>query len=1126
MLDFIAKGIAKIFGTKSDRDIKELLPKVTAINQVFASLKSLSDDQLREKTQEIKGAINERLKPTDEKILEIRSQIDALPTQAIHQKDQLFNEIDKLEKERDEELEKVLEEVLPQAFAVVKETARRFKENGKLVVSASMHDRELAVVKKNVEIQGDHAIWHNKWLAAGTEVVWDMLHYDVQLIGGMVLHKGKIAEMGTGEGKTLVSTLPAFLNALAGRGVHIVTVNDYLAKRDSEWNAPLFEFHGLTVDCIDKYQPNSSGRKKAYASDIVYGTNNEFGFDYLRDNMAREAGDLVQGKHHFAMVDEVDSVLIDDARTPLIISGPVPRGDVHEFDGMKPRVAALVDEQRKLVQGFLSSAKKLIAEGNDKDGGLALFRAFRGMPKYKPTIKYLSEPGIRVILQKTENFYLQDNKKNMPEADQPLLFTIDEKTNVVDLTDLGIETMTTKNEDESFFILPDIGVAIAELEKSTAIDDKEKLIRKEEVIKDYGVKAQRIHTVNQLLKAYCMFERDTEYILVDGKVKIVDEQTGRVMEGRRYSDGLHQAIEAKENVKVEDATQTYATITLQNYFRMYHKLAGMTGTAETEAGEFWEIYKLDVVVIPTNRPIVRKDSEDMVYKTVREKFNAVTDEINALVAAGRPVLVGTTSVEISEVLSRMLTLKKIPHQVLNAKQHAREADIVAEAGKAGTVTIATNMAGRGTDIKLSPESRAAGGLAIIGTERHESRRVDRQLRGRSGRQGDVGSSQFFVSLEDSLMRLFGSERIAKLMDRMGLEEGEVIQHSMITKSIERAQRKVEENNFGTRKRLLEYDDVMNSQREVVYKRRRNALKGDRLELDILNILFDVCESLVDIGKSTNDAENLRLNIFTTLGVDFQISENDLKSKDAGKLTQELYTIAFENYTKKNGRIGETALPILKRVHEERGATVKDIMVPISDGIKQIGVVCNLEYTIQTDGRELIRSIEKNVSLAIIDQNWKEHLRDMDDLKQSVQNAVYEQKDPLLIYKFEAFEMFKRFIGKLNEDMISFLSRADLPKQDPAQVQQVQTQRAPEPKLQTSKAEVASSLNPGANRAVAAAAQAGRPAPQVVAPRKVEKTFGRNDKVSVQYTDGTKKSDVKFKSVEQDIAEGKCVLIEN
>ena len=814
MLDFIAKGLAKVFGTKSDRDIKDLLPLVKDINVEFDGLKGLSDDQLRGKTHEIKDQINEHLKSFDDKIISIKSGVDELAATAIHEKDQLFNQIDQIEKDRDQALEEILMKVLPKAFAVVKETARRFKELGGLKVKANQRDREIAATKKNVEIQGDEAIWHNKWLAAGTEVIWDMVHYDVQLIGGMVLHKGNIAEMATGEGKTLVSTLPAYLNALAGRGVHIVTVNDYLAKRDSEWNAPIFEFHGLTVDCIDKYTPNSVGRKKAYASDIVYGTNNEFGFDYLRDNMAREAGDLVQGKHHFAMIDEVDSVLIDDARTPLIISGPVPKGDVHEFDDMKPRVSALVDEQRKLIQGFLSSSKKLIADGNEKEGGLALFRAFRGIPKYKPLIKYLSEPGIRVVLQKTENFYLQDNKRNMPEADEPLLFTIDEKTNVVDLTDRGIETMTTKNENPEFFILPDIGIVIADLEKSEEIDDKEKLIRKEEAIKDYSTKAQRIHTVNQLLKAYCMFERDTEYILVDGKVKIVDEQTGRVMEGRRYSDGLHQAIEAKENVKVEDATQTYATITLQNYFRMYHKLSGMTGTAETEAGEFWEIYKLDVVVIPTNRVIQRDDREDKVFKTVREKFNAVVDEINELVALGRPVLVGTTSVEISEVLSRMLTLKRIPHQVLNAKQHAREADVVAAAGQSGTVTIATNMAGRGTDIKLSPESKKSGGLAIIGTERHESRRVDRQLRGRSGRQGDVGSSQFFVSLEDSLMRLFGSERIAKLMDRMGLEEGEVIQHSMITKSIERAQRKVEENNFGTRKRLLEYDDVMNSQREV------------------------------------------------------------------------------------------------------------------------------------------------------------------------------------------------------------------------------------------------------------------------------------------------------------------------
>jgi preprotein translocase subunit SecA len=1126
MLDFIAKGLAKVFGTKSDRDIKDLLPLVKDINVEFDGLKGLSDDQLRGKTHEIKDQINEHLKSFDDKIISIKSGVDELAATAIHEKDQLFNQIDQIEKDRDQALEEILMKVLPKAFAVVKETARRFKELGGLKVKANQRDREIAATKKNVEIQGDEAIWHNKWLAAGTEVIWDMVHYDVQLIGGMVLHKGNIAEMATGEGKTLVSTLPAYLNALAGRGVHIVTVNDYLAKRDSEWNAPIFEFHGLTVDCIDKYTPNSVGRKKAYASDIVYGTNNEFGFDYLRDNMAREAGDLVQGKHHFAMIDEVDSVLIDDARTPLIISGPVPKGDVHEFDDMKPRVSALVDEQRKLIQGFLSSSKKLIADGNEKEGGLALFRAFRGIPKYKPLIKYLSEPGIRVVLQKTENFYLQDNKRNMPEADEPLLFTIDEKTNVVDLTDRGIETMTTKNENPEFFILPDIGIVIADLEKSEEIDDKEKLIRKEEAIKDYSTKAQRIHTVNQLLKAYCMFERDTEYILVDGKVKIVDEQTGRVMEGRRYSDGLHQAIEAKENVKVEDATQTYATITLQNYFRMYHKLSGMTGTAETEAGEFWEIYKLDVVVIPTNRVIQRDDREDKVFKTVREKFNAVVDEINELVALGRPVLVGTTSVEISEVLSRMLTLKKIPHQVLNAKQHAREADVVAAAGQSGTVTIATNMAGRGTDIKLSPESKKSGGLAIIGTERHESRRVDRQLRGRSGRQGDVGSSQFFVSLEDSLMRLFGSERIAKLMDRMGLEEGEVIQHSMITKSIERAQRKVEENNFGTRKRLLEYDDVMNSQREVVYKRRRNALKGERLELDILNIIYDVSESLVDMAKSTEDVENLRMNAFSTLGVDYSINENELKSKDLTALTRELYTLSFETYQKKNDKIMETALPIFTRVQEERGATVKDIMVPISDGIKQIGVVVNLESMLANDGRELVRSLEKNVTLAIIDQNWKEHLRDMDDLKQSVQNAVYEQKDPLLIYKFEAFEMFKRFIGKLNEDMVSFVTRADLPKQDPAQVNAVQPRRQAEPQVQASKAEAGSTLNPGANRAAIAASNAGRPAPQVVAPRKSDKVYGRNDKVTVQYSNGTTKSDVKYKSVEQDVLDGNCVVIDN
>ncbi|WP_194775076.1 preprotein translocase subunit SecA [Pararhodonellum marinum] len=1125
MLETIAKGLAKIFGTKSGRDIKILSPMVELINGAYSKLQVLSDDELRAKTGELKSRLNEDLKEYDDKITEIRAQIEVMAPDKVHEKDALFNQIESVEKDRDKALEDSLNKILPEAFGVIKETARRFKENKKLVVTANLYDKELAAKKSNVEISGEQAIWHNKWLAAGTEVTWDMLHYDVQLIGGVVLHQGKIAEMATGEGKTLVSTLPSFLNALAGRGVHIVTVNDYLAKRDSEWNAPLFEFHGLTVDCIDKYQPNSDARRKAYGCDIVYGTNNEFGFDYLRDNMARDAGDLVQGKHHYAIIDEVDSVLIDEARTPLIISGPIPRGDEHEFYEMKPRVSTLVEEQRKLVQGFLTDAKKLIKEGNQKEGGLSLFRAFRGMPKYKPVIKYLSEPGIRVILQKTENFYLQDNKRMMPEADEPLLFTIDEKTNSVELTDNGIEVITTKNEDPNFFIMPDIGIEIAELEKNAELDEKEKLIRKEEIIKDYGVKAQRIHTVNQLLKAYCMFEKDTEYILADGKVKIVDEQTGRVMDGRRYSDGLHQAIEAKENVKVEDATQTYATITLQNYFRMYHKLSGMTGTAETESGEFWEIYKLDVVVIPTNKPIQRSDREDMVFKTVREKFNAVVDEINALTDAGRPVLVGTTSVEISELLSRMLTLRKIKHQVLNAKQHAREAEVVAEAGKPGTVTIATNMAGRGTDIKLAPESKNAGGLAIIGTERHESRRVDRQLRGRAGRQGDVGSSQFFVSLEDNLMRLFGSERIAKLMDRMGLEEGEVIQHSMITKSIERAQRKVEENNFGIRKRLLEYDDVMNSQREVVYKRRKNALMGERLELDILNIMYDVAADIIEMAKTTEDVENLRMNIYSSLGVDHKIDSETLKSKDIHLLTQELFDASYQSYMSKNDRILNRSMPILKDVYTQRGATVKEIMVPITDGLKQIGVVVNLESTLQNQGRDLIRAIEKTVTLAIIDQNWKEHLRDMDDLKQSVQNAVYEQKDPLLIYKFEAFEMFKRFVGRLNDDVISFLSKAELPQQDPNQVKAAQAQRRQEPQGQASKAEVGSTLNPGERRQAAAAVANRSAAPQVVAPRKSEKSYGRNDRVSVQYTNGNIKKDVKFKAVEEDVAAGKCVIVD-
>src|SRR5690554_712887 len=982
-------------------------------------------------------------------------------------------------------METSLEKILPRAFAVVKETARRLKENEKLVVTASPRDLELAALKSNVVIEGDQAIWLNKWNAAGTEVTWDMLHYDVQLLGGVVLHRGNIAEMATGEGKTLVSTLPAYLNALSGKGVHIVTVNDYLAKRDSEWNAPIFEFHGLTVDCIDKYQPNSPGRKKAYASDIVYGTNNEFGFDYLRDNMARDAGDLVQGKHHFAMIDEVDSVLIDDARTPLIISGPIPRGDEHEFYEMKPRVATLMEEQRKLVQGYLSDAKRLIKEGDQKEGGLALFRAFRGMPKYKPLIKYLSEPGMRVVLQKTENHYLQDNKRMMPEADEPLLFTIDEKSNTVDLTDNGIEVITKKNENADFFILPDIGVEIAEMEKNPDLDDKEKLIRKEELIKDYGVKAQRIHTVNQLLKAYCMFEKDTEYILVDQKVKIVDEQTGRVMEGRRYSDGLHQAIEAKENVKVEDATQTYATVTLQNYFRMYHKLSGMTSTAETEASELWDIYKLEVMMIPTNKPIVRDDREDKVYKTKREKYNAAIDEIVDLSNAGRPVLVGTTSVEISELLSRMLDLRHIKHNVLNAKLHAREADVVAQAGKAGAVTIATNMAGRGTDIKLGEGVKAAGGLAIVGTEKHDSRRVDRQLRGRAGRQGDPGSSQFYISLEDNLMRIFGSDRISKMMDRLGLKEGEVIQHSMITKSIERAQRKVEENNFGIRKRLLEYDDVMNSQREVIYKRRRHALYGDRLQLDIENMFRDVAENIVEGNHPAKDYENFKLEIFQYLGMNSPISKEDFDSQKPETVKETVYRAARKRYKERIDTIAETAVPIIKNVHETQ-TQFENIAVPFSDGKKAMQVVVNIEKALESEGVELARGLEKSVTFAIIDNEWKEHLREMDDLRQSVQNARFEQKDPLLIYKFESFGLFKKMMDRVSYEVVSFLAKAALPgRTDQVQTTSRTTLAADDSsKLQTSR--------PGSEPEQISRGGVAPPPPRKVEPVRVEKKIGRND----------------------------------
>ena len=1121
MLQFIAK----IFGTKSEKDIKRVMPLVEQTKTEGEKLKSISNDELRNETRKVEETISQELKSIDDQLAALHKKIADNPDMDISEKESVFLEIDGIEEVRTKELEKILLKVLPKAFAIVRETARRFKENEFLEVAAMEYDRVLAAKQPNVVIEGDKAKWLNKWTAAGNMITWDMLHYEVQIIGGIVLHEGKIAEMATGEGKTLVATFPAFLNALSRRGVHLVTVNSYLARRDSEWMAPIFQFHGLTIDCIDKHEPNSPERRKAYQADIVYGTNNEFGFDYLRDNMAREPQELVQRTHHFAMVDEVDSVLIDEARTPLIISGPIPRGDEHEFYDLKPRIFKLVEAQKKLVNEYLNAARKLITEGNDKEGGLALFRAHRAMPKHKPLIKYLSETGSKALLQKTENYYLADNKRNMPEADKPLFFIIDEKDNSVDLTEKGIDLITGEGEDAKFFILPEIGTELNRLERDGTVDEAAKFQRKEEIIRDYQIKSQRIHSVSQLLKAYTLFEKDVEYIIVDGKVKIVDEQTGRVMEGRRYSDGLHQAIEAKENVKVEDATQTYATITLQNYFRMYHKLAGMTGTAETEAGELWDIYKLDVVTIPTNRPAIRKDYDDLVYKTMREKFNATIDDIVKLTEAGRPVLVGTTSVEISELVSRLLQLRKIKHQVLNAKQHQREAEIVAEAGKPGTVTIATNMAGRGTDIKLTPESRAAGGLAIIGTERHESRRVDRQLRGRSGRQGDPGTSQFYVSLEDNLMRLFMPERIARVMDKLGLKEGEVIQHSMVTSSIERAQKKVEENNFGIRKRLLEYDNVMNSQREVIYKRRRNALFGERLELDILTMLFDTCEDMVINAKNGNDYESLRLNALSVLGLDYEISKEAFDKTEQNRLTNELYNKALEHYHKKNKLIAEKSFPIIKDIYKTRGATVENILVPFSDGKKQIGVPANLAKAFETNNTELIKAMEKMIALAIIDQLWKEHLREMDDLKQSVQNAVYEQKDPLLIYKFEGFELFKRFIAKVNEDTISFLLKADIPVQQPDQVQEA---RAPRTKvrLNEQKEESKSLLSAGDRTPQQQPQpQQNRPPQEKVMPVKSEKVANRNDKVSVQYTDGKVLRDVKYKKVEDDILNNRCIIIE-
>ncbi|TVQ80498.1 MAG: preprotein translocase subunit SecA, partial [Flavobacteriales bacterium] len=981
--------LGKIFGTKTTRDLKEINPVVKKILAVEPAIQALSNDGLRAKTLEFKQQIADDTKDQTARITEIREQIEA--TDDVELKETLFDEIERIETESLEIIEKTLLNILPEAFSVIKETARRFTENQELEVNATSFDMLLASEKEHVKIKGDKAVWNSTWMVAGNPTKWEMIHYDVQLIGGVALHQGKIAEMQTGEGKTLVATLPVYLNALTGRGVHLVTVNDYLAKRDSEWMGPLYEFHGLSVDCIDRHQPHSPGRIKAYNSDITFGTNNEFGFDYLRDNMSRSPEELVQRKHHFAIVDEVDSVLIDDARTPLIISGPTPKGDLHEFNELKPHVAKLVNAQKQLVQQALNDAKKLISEGDTTEGGKQLLRAHRGLPKSKPLIKFLSQDGIRTILQKTENFYMQEQSKNMHIIDDELYFVIDEKNNQIDLTDKGIDLIAGDTERD-FFLMPDITMALSELEKEE-LSKEDKIRRKDEILHNFTVKSERIHSMNQLIKAYALFEKDVEYVVMENKVKIVDEQTGRIMEGRRYSDGLHQALEAKENVKIEAATQTYATVTLQNYFRMYHKLAGMTGTAETEAGEFWDIYKLDVMAIPTNRPIARDDKDDLVYKTRREKFNAVIEEIETLTAAGRPVLVGTTSVEISELLSRSLKLRKIKHNVLNAKLHQKEAEIVAEAGKPGNVTIATNMAGRGTDIKLTPESKAAGGLAIVGTERHDSRRVDRQLRGRAGRQGDPGSSQFFVSLEDDLMRLFGSERIAKIMDRLGHKEGEVIQHSMVSKSIERAQRKVEENNFGMRKHLLEYDDVMNAQREVIYKRRRAALYGERLAVDIMNAIYDTAESIVNQNIDARDFDNFELELAAVFSIESPVDEETFKKISAQDLTTALYEKAFAYYREKNKRITDIAFPVIRDVYEKQKATFKTIAVPITDGRKAMQVVTNLEQAVKTEGRQLILDFEKALTLALIDESWKNHLRDMDDLRQSVRGAVYEQKDP-------------------------------------------------------------------------------------------------------------------------------------
>jgi len=1047
--------LAKFFGgNKSEKDVKKIQHYVGEINAFFDSYQSISNDELRNKTQEFRKRIKDHLTEIDTEIADKNKAAEDLPFNDLMGKDAIYQQVDKLKKDRDKKIEEALLEILPEAFAVVKETARRFKENKEIISTATQLDRDLSVKKEYVTINGDQSTFKNSWIAGGTEITWNMVHYDVQLIGGVVLHQGKISEMATGEGKTLVSTLPAYLNALAGEGVHIVTVNDYLARRDQEWNGTIFEWLGITVDCIDKHQPNSEERRKAYLADITYGTNNEFGFDYLRDNMVHTSEEMVQRKHHYAMVDEVDSVLIDDARTPLIISGPVAKGDDQNYHIHKPRIQQLVSEQERIVRNCLNEAKKRFAEGDDdpKTGGLYLFRAHRGLPKYGPVIKYLSEPGIKVKMQKAENYYLQDQMRNMHIVDEELLFTIDEKNNQVDLTDKGLTMITKGGEDPEFFVLPDIAVKLGDIEKSSMPAD-EKLQKKEVLLNEYATKADHIHTVQQLLKAYALFAKDVEYVVMDGAIKIVDEQTGRILDGRRYSDGLHQALEAKENVKIEAATQTYATITLQNYFRMYHKLAGMTGTAETEAAELWSIYKLDVVTIPTNVNMIRIDRQDLVYKTKREKYKFVIDEIEALRNAGRPSLVGTTSVEVSELLSRMLQQKKIPHNVLNAKQHSREAQIVAEAGMAGAVTIATNMAGRGTDIKLGPGVKEAGGLAIIGTERHESRRVDRQLRGRAGRQGDPGTSQFYVSLEDDLMRMFGSERIAGLMDKLGYKEGDVIQHSMISNSIQRAQKKVEENNFGIRKRLLEYDDVMNMQRNAVYDKRNHALFGERLALDIDTSFSVVADSLISSLREQEDYEGFKLQCIVNLGLDTTITEEEFKRGEINSVIDKLYAEATENYSRHKEELRKQVMPVFKNIRLQQGSHIENVVVPFTDGRKGLNVLSNLDKTLSSDGAELVNNMEKTITLVVIDDAWKEHLRAMDDLKQSVQTAYLEQKDPLVIYKMEAYQQFRNMTAEVNKDIVSFLCHASIPLQQDANLKEGRQQKTDMSRTRANKEEV-------------------------------------------------------------------------